>query len=297
MTTSIDTAYAATQNRAQRGLRSIRIRNLIFYGLLILITLLSIIPLYWMIITSLKTKPEVYLFPPTLWPKVPQFENYIDAWNYPGTRFTRWTMNTLLVTFTVLIGVLLTSSLCAYGFARIRFPGRNFWFIFTLATLMLPPQVTLIPLYILFFRIGWLDTLLPLTVPHWFGGGAINIFLLRQFFLSIPAELEDAAYMDGASRLRIWWYIFLPLSMPALITVAIFTVQRSWDDFYGPLIYLSSASNYTLALGINLFRGSYTQELHYMLAVAFLMTLPMIVLFFFAQRYYIRGVVLSGMKG
>jgi multiple sugar transport system permease protein len=297
MTTSIDTTYAANRNRVQRGERSLRIRNVIFYGLLILIALLSIIPLYWMIITSLKTKPEVYLFPPTLWPKVPQFQNYIDAWNYPGMRFTRWTMNTLLVTFTVLIGVLLTSSLCAYGFARIRFPGRNFWFIFTLATLMLPPQVTLIPLYILFFRIGWLDTLLPLTVPPWFGGGAINIFLLRQFFLSIPAELEDAAYIDGASRLRIWWYIFLPLSMPALITVAIFTVQRSWDDFYGPLIYLSSASNYTLALGINLFRGSYTQELHYMLAVAFLMTLPMIVLFFFAQRYYIRGVVLSGMKG
>ncbi|MBI1294171.1 ABC transporter permease subunit [bacterium] len=250
-----------------------------------------------MIITSLKTKPEVYIFPPTLWPEVPQLQNYPDAWNYPGMRFTRWTLNTLLVTFSVLIGVLFTSSLCAYGFARIRFPGRNFWFVFTLSTLMLPPQVTLIPLYILFFRIGWLDTLLPLTVPPWFGGGAINIFLLRQFFLSIPAELEDAAYIDGASRLRIWWYIFLPLSMPALITVAIFTVQRSWDDFYGPLIYLSSADNYTLALGINLFRGAYTEELNYMLAVAFLMTLPMVVLFFFAQRYYIRGVVLSGIKG
>lgn len=297
MTTTAKSVYTAGTTGTQAHRRRIRLRNIFFYGLLITVTILSIIPLYWMIITSLKTKPEVYIFPPSLWPEVPQFQNYPDGWNYPGMRFTRWTLNTLLVTFTVLIGVLFTSSLCAYGFARIRFPGRNFWFVFTLSTLMLPPQVTLIPLYILFFRIEWLDTLLPLTVPPWFGGGAINIFLLRQFFLSIPAELEDAAYIDGAGRLRIWWYIFLPLSMPALITVAIFTVQRSWDDFYGPLIYLSSADNYTLALGINLFRGAYTEELNYMMAVSFLMTLPMVVLFFFAQRYYIRGVVLSGIKG
>lgn len=297
MTTTAKSVYTAGTSGTQAHRQRIRLRNILFYGLLITVTILSIIPLYWMIITSLKTKPEVYIFPPSLWPEVPQFQNYPDGWNYPGMRFTRWTLNTLLVTFTVLIGVLFTSSLCAYGFARIRFPGRNFWFVFTLSTLMLPPQVTLIPLYILFFRIEWLDTLLPLTVPPWFGGGAINIFLLRQFFLSIPAELEDAAYIDGAGRLRIWWYIFLPLSMPALITVAIFTVQRSWDDFYGPLIYLSSADNYTLALGINLFRGAYTEELNYMMAVSFLMTLPMVVLFFFAQRYYIRGVVLSGIKG
>jgi multiple sugar transport system permease protein len=264
---------------------------------LILISVISFVPLWWMIITSLKTKPEVYIFPPSLWPEVPQFHNYIDAWNYQGMRFTRWTLNTLFISITVLIGVLLTSSLCAYGFARIRFPGRNFWFIATLASIMLPPQVTLIPLYILFFRIDWLDTFLPLTVPAWFGGGAINIFLIRQFFLGIPLEIEDAARIDGANRLQIWWTIFLPLSLPALITVAIFTFQRTWDDFYGPLIYLSSADNFTLALGINLFRGAYTEEMNYMMAVAFLMTLPMIALFFFAQRYYIRGVVLGGVKG
>jgi multiple sugar transport system permease protein len=195
------------------------------------------------------------------------------------------------------VGTLLTSSLCAYGFARIRFPGRNFWFIATLASVMLPSQVTLIPLYIVFFRIGWLDTFLPLTVPVWFGGGAINIFLIRQFFLGIPVEIEDAARIDGANRLQIWWTIFLPLSLPALTTVAILSFQGTWADFYAPLIYLSSSDNYTLALGMSLFRSAYTEETNYMMAISFLMTLPMILLFFFAQRYFISGVALGGVKG
>jgi multiple sugar transport system permease protein len=295
------TATPVDKARTRQTARGRLWRNDLRVGLLLLVlvmvSVISIVPLWWMIVTSLKTKPEVYLFPPTLWPEAPQFYNYIEAWNYEGMRFTRWTLNTLFISMTVLVGVLATSSLCAYGFARIRFPGRNFWFIVTLASVMLPPQVTLIPLYILFFRIDWLDTFLPLIVPAWFGGGAINIFLIRQFFLGIPLEIEDAARIDGANRLKIWWYIFLPLSLPALTTVAIFTFQRTWDDFYGPLIYLSSADNYTLALGMNLFRGTYTEEMNYMMAIAFLMTLPMIALFFFAQRYFIRGVVLGGVKG
>jgi multiple sugar transport system permease protein len=264
---------------------------------LILISLISFVPLWWMVITSLKSKPEVYIFPPSLWPKVPMINNYFDAWNFDGMRFTRWTLNTLFISVTVLVGVLASSSLCAYGFARIRFPGRNFWFILTLASVMLPPQVTLIPLYIIFHRIEWLDTFKPLIIPAWFGGGALNIFLMRQFFLGIPIEIEDAARIDGANRLQIWWMIFLPLALPALTTVAIFTFQANWSDFYGPLIYLSSANNFTLALGMNLFRGTYTEEMNYMMAIAFLMTIPMILIFFFAQRYYIRGVVLSGVKG
>jgi multiple sugar transport system permease protein len=298
MSVSVETT-AQTRPRSKSRFRpwNQRIRPIVLYAILILIALISIVPLWWMLTTSLKSKPEIYLFPPTLWPREIQWHNYADAWTFPNMRFTRWTLNTLFISVTVLVGTLLTSSLCAYGFARIRFPGRNLWFILTLSSVMLPPQVTLIPLYIVFFRIGWLDTLLPLTVPAWFGGGAINIFLIRQFFLGIPMELEDAARIDGANRLQIWWSLFLPLSLPALVTVAIFTFQRTWDDFYGPLIFLSSSDNYTLALGMNLFRGAYTQELHYMMSIAFLMSLPMIVLFFFAQRYYIRGVVLSGIKG
>lgn len=268
----------------------------ILYTIMIGLSLLFLLPLFWMISTSLKSKPEVYIFPPTLFPDTVQFKNYVDAWVYPGMEFNRWTLNTIFISVTVLAGTLITASLCAYGFSRIRFPGRNFWFMATLASIMLPPQVTLIPLYIFFFKIHWLDTFKPLIVPTWFGGGAINIFLLRQFFMQIPLELEDAAIIDGANRLQIWARIFLPLSIPGLITVAIFTFQATWNDFYGPLIYLRSQDKYTLALGINFFRGQYGEEMHYMMAVAFLMTIPMIIVFFVAQRYFIRGIVLTGIN-
>jgi ABC-type glycerol-3-phosphate transport system permease component len=289
-------AYPVTKHSPLVQMRKFPKRQLVIYALLLAVALVSTIPLGWMVVTSLKSKPEIYIFPPTLWPQTLQFQNYLTAWNYPGMHFALWTINTLLITMTVVVGVLLTSSLCAYGFARIPFPGRNFLFLFTLCTMMLPPQVTLIPLYMLFHQIGWLDTLLPLTAPAWFGGGALNIFLLRQFFLGISLELDDAAYMDGATRFQIWHQIALPMSMPALVTIAIFTVQRTWDDFYGPLIYLSSAKNFTLALGINLFRGTFTEELRYLLAIAVLMTLPMILLFFLLQPYYVQGVVLTGRR-
>jgi ABC-type glycerol-3-phosphate transport system permease component len=272
-------------------------RQITLYAILIAVSAIFLLPLIWMISTSLKTNAEAYTWPPVLIPSTLRFENYAEAWNYEGTQFTRWTLNTLFITITVMVGVLVSSTLCAYGFARIRFPGRNFWFIFTISTIMLPPQVTLIPLYIAFFRIGWLDTFNPLIIPAWFGGGALNIFLLRQFFMGIPAELEDAAYIDGASRLQILFRIFVPLSVPALLTVTIFTFQGVWNDFYGPLIYLRSMDKFTLALGINQFNGLYGQtQMQYMMAVAFLMTIPMIVVFFVAQRYFIQGITLTGLN-
>lgn len=285
------------ESAARRG-RHFRsnVRKAFLYGLLIAMSVIFMVPLYWMVVTSVKTNAEVYLYPPTLIPQTVQLVNYPDAWNYPGMQFPRWTMHTLFITVMVMVGVLLTSSLCAYGFARLRFPGRNFWFMATLASTMLPAQVTMIPLYILFFRIGWLDTFNPLIVPTWFGGGAINIFLLRQFFMGIPMELEDAALIDGAGRFRIWWNIFLPLSVPAILTIAIFTFQGTWNDFYGPLVYLRSQDNYTLALGLNLFKGLYGAQMQYLMAMSTLMTLPMIVLFFAAQRYFIRGIVLTGLN-
>jgi ABC-type glycerol-3-phosphate transport system permease component len=272
-------------------------RDIVLYAILIGISAIFLLPLIWMISTSLKTNAEAYTWPPVLIPSTLRFENYAEAWNYQNTDFPRWTLNTIFITVTVMVGVLLSSTLCAYGFARIRFPGRNFWFIFTIATIMLPPQVTLIPLYIAFFRIGWLDTFNPLIIPAWFGGGALNIFLLRQFFMGIPSELEDAAYIDGASRLQILFRIFIPLSVPALLTVTIFTFQGVWNDFYGPLIYLRSFDKFTLALGINQFNGLYGQtQMQYMMAIAFLMTIPMIVVFFVAQRYFIQGITLTGLN-
>ncbi len=292
---SLPSASARTYARRKRiaGI----LHALMVYVSLSLISFLFILPLLWMMLTSIKTAQEAFYFPPTIIPINPTFANFGEAWNHAGMNFTRWTFNTLYISLTVVLGTVLTSSLVAYGFARLRFPGRNFWFIATLASIMLPPQVTLIPLYVLFFKIGWLDSFKPLIIPAWFGGGAINIFLLRQFFLSIPAELEDAAFMDGANRLQIWWRIFIPLSVPALLTVSLFTFQAAWNDFFGPLIYLTGRENYTLALGMNLFNSQFGAEIHYMMAIAFLMSLPMIAIFFFAQRYYIRGVVLSGIKG
>jgi multiple sugar transport system permease protein len=289
----IQEEYAAS--KARRHLLQ-NTRKTILYGLLVFLAFIFLCPLYWLVTTAVKTNAEVYLFPPTIIPQVIKLANFPEAFNYEGMQFARWTLHTVFITVTVMVGVLLTSSLCAYGFARMNFPGRNFWFMATLASTMLPAQVTLIPLYILFFKIGWLDTFNPLIVPAWFGGGAINIFLLRQFFMGIPTELEDAALMDGANRFRIYWNIFLPLSVPAVLTIAIFTFQGQWNDFYGPLVFLTSQDNYTLALGLNLFKGLFGNETQYLMAMSTLMTIPMIILFFVAQRYFIRGIVLTGIN-
>ena len=272
------------------------VHGLVVYSLLAVASFFFIMPFAWMILTSIKTAQEAAYFPPTIIPQNPHLANYVEAWTYETMQFNLWTFNTIFISVTVLLGTLLTASLCAYGFARIKFPGREFWFIATIASIMLPPQVTLIPLYVLFFKIGWLNTFAPLTVPAWFGGGALNVFLMRQFFLQIPTELEDAAYIDGASRLQIWWRIFIPLSLPALLTVTIFTFQATWNDFFGPLVYLTGRDKYTLTLGMNLFNSQYGSEIQYMMAIAFLMTIPMILLFFAAQRYFVGGIVLSGVN-
>lgn len=292
---STGTQRSAVQARAQR-VRSNFLQAFLVYTILSLVGFIFVLPLLWMILTSVKSAQEAFYFPPTILPRDLHLENFYNAWTYEGMFFSRWLWNTVYISAMVLLGTLLTSSLCAYGFARIRFPGRDFWFIATIASIMLPPQVTLIPLYVLFFNLGWLNTFHPLIIPAWFGGGAINIFLLRQFFLQLPVELEDAAYIDGANRLQIWGRIFIPLSLPALLTVAIFTFQGTWSDFYGPLIYLTGRDKYTLVIGMNLFNSQFGTEIHYMMAIAFLMTIPMIIVFFVAQRYFVGGIVLTGVN-
>jgi len=273
------------------------LRQAITYTMLVSGAAVFLLPLLWMITTAFKPKDEIYVFPPTFIPRVFHWQNFPEGWNYQNMNFPRWLLNSLLISVVVVVATLITSSLCAYGFSRIRFPGRDIWFMIMLASIMLPGQVTLIPLYIAYFRIGWLDSFWPLIIPPWFGGGAFNIFLLRQFFTQIPSELEDAARIDGANRWRIWAKLFLPLSLPAVATVAVFTFQGVWNDFYGPLIFLTSQDKYTLALGINLFRGLYTTEVGLMMAMAMLMVVPMIIVFFFAQKLMIQGVILTGLKG
>lgn len=212
--------------------------------------------------------------------------------------FGQFLKNTLIIVVTTVVGSTLTAALVAYGFARLRFRGRGPLFILLLATMMIPGQVTMIPIYILFKEIGWVDTFLPLIVPAWFGGGAFNIFLLRQFFQQIPYEMEEAARIDGSGPLATWWRIILPLSLPALATVAIFTFMGAWNDFMGPLIYINTTSKYTLALGLSLFRGQYGVDTpHLMMAATLVVLLPVLALFFVAQKHFIQGIVVSGVKG
>jgi len=258
-------------------------------------SLLMTLPFLWMVSTSLKETSQIWVFPPQWIPQPVRWENYTEA--LTSLPFGRYALNTLIITIATTLGVVLTSSLCAYGFARLQFPGRDLIFMIVLTAIMIPYAVLLIPQYIMFRYLGWIDTYLPLTVPVWFGGGAFNIFLLRQFFRTIPGELSDAARIDGASELGIYWRIIMPLAGPALAAVAIFTVLNTWNDFLGPLVYISSQDKFTLALGLAQFRGLYATQWQYLMAASTVVVVPTLVLFFMAQRYFIQGVVLTGLKG
>jgi multiple sugar transport system permease protein len=258
-------------------------------------SLLMMLPFLWMVSTSLKETSQIWVFPPQWIPNPVRWENYTEA--LTSLPFGRYALNTSIITIATTLGVVLTASLCAYGFARMQFPGRDLIFMIVLSAIMIPYVVLLIPQYIMFRYLGWIDTYLPLTVPVWFGGGAFNIFLLRQFFRTIPAELSDAARIDGASELGIYWRIIMPLAGPALATVAIFTVLNTWNDFLGPLVYISSQDKFTLALGLAQFRGLYATQWQYLMAASTVVVVPTLVLFFLAQRYFIQGIVLTGLKG
>lgn len=267
----------------------------IVHVLLLFLVFISVVPLLYMVSTSLKPNGTEYDLPIKWIPERFAFENYTAALTQVPT-FTFLT-NTLIVTVVSLIGELLTSSLAAFAFARLRFPSRNFWFVVMLSTLMLPFFVVLIPLFILFKTLGWIDTLLPLTVPAFFGGSPLYIFFLRQFFMTLPRELDEAARVDGASYLRIWWSVILPISKPALVTVAILSIVFHWNDFTGPLIVLNSQRNFTLAIGIRQFRDQYNTFFNQTMAFATLMTAPILLLFFFFQKHFIKGISMTGLSG
>lgn len=253
------------------------------------------LPFLWLLSSSLKPEQMIFVFPPRWIPNPVRFQNYVDALTYKP--FGRYIFNTLLIVFLNEVAIVGSASLCAYGFARIRFPGRDFWFGIVLATMMVPYFVLMIPQFVIFSRLGWTDSYLPLTVPFFFGGGAFNIFLLRQFFRTLPPELADAARIDGCDELRIYWRIFMPLAKPALITVAIFTFLNGWNDFIGPLLYINSPDKFTVAIGLATFRSVMRTRWDLLMAASTAMILPVVVLFFFAQRYFIQGIVLSGLKG
>jgi ABC-type glycerol-3-phosphate transport system permease component len=256
---------------------------------------LFLLPFLWMVSTSLKDPGQVLTFPPVWIPHPVRWDNYAVALGKMD--FWRQLKNTLVIVYACLVGQVFSASLVAFGFARLKFPGRDVLFFLMLSTMMLPGVATLIPIYVLYKKLGWIDTFLPLTLPSFFGGGAFFIFLLRQFFLTLPKEMEEAARMDGATSFDVFWRIFLPLSKPALATIAIFSFMGNWNDFVGPLIYLRSPSNYTLALGLQTFQGLYSTDYQYLMAASIVVVCPVILLFFLAQRHFVQGIVLTGLKG
>ncbi len=257
---------------------------------------LTLIPFYLMLALSLKTDAEVAQSPWAL-PHVPQWINYVHTWTLDGTdvTFADFFRNTLVIAVLTTVGTVLSSSLVAFGFSRLRFPGRDRLFILLLATMMLPSIVTLIPSYIGFRYLHWIDTLYPLIVPAFFGG-AFNIFLLRQFFLTLPRELDEAARLDGASYFQIYWSILLPLCRPALVTVGLFAFIYAWKDLMAPLIYLNSPENQTLELGLRTFQTIHGTEWNLLMAGSVIVLIPLLILFFAGQRYFVRGIVMSGLK-
>jgi multiple sugar transport system permease protein len=264
------------------------------YALAILVAILFLLPLFWMISSSLKPDYQVLEVPPRWLPDPVQWSNYADALNY--LPFGRYALNTLFIAVMVIIGHLLSCTLVAYAFARLQAPGKNALFLILLATMMLPYPVTMVPIYVGFATLGWVNTFLPLIVPAFFGS-PFYIFLLRQFFLTLPPELEDAARVDGANVLQIIWHIILPISMPALATVAIFSFQAAWNDFLPPLIYLHDQSKYTVSLGLSFFRGSYEVRWAHLMAASLATMLPVILVFFLAQRQFVKGITVTGLKG
>jgi multiple sugar transport system permease protein len=280
-------------------------KRVLLHTLTIFLAIFAMFPFIWTVASSLKTPAELVLFPPPLFPYAPQWGNYAELWRV--VPFGRWLFNSLIYTVVGTLGAVASATLVAYSFARFRYPGRDVFFMVTLASIILPVEVTIIPQYVLFFHLGWIDTLLPLIVPQWFGGGAFNIFLIRQFIMSLPRDLDEAAVVDGASYLQILWYVLLPLCVPALATAAIITAVANWDAFLGPFIFLNTKENLVLAVGIREFQsvGAATggavvgglRRDHLLMAAATLMTLPVIGLFFVCQRYFVRGAVMSGIKG
>jgi ABC-type glycerol-3-phosphate transport system permease component len=278
----------AGSTRALRIVVSVLIHVTVISG-----AILFTLPFLWMVRTSL-LRPELIAVEPPVWiPWPPEWRNYSALFELGP--FGAWMTNSVIVTLLATLGNTLTSAIVAFGFARTTFVGRDRLFVLVLATMMIPFQVTLVPQYVLFWQLGWLNTLLPLVVPELFGR-AFFIFILRQFFMSLPRELDEAAKIDGASLWQVLWLIVLPLAKPAIATVAVFAFIDHWNEFIRPLVYVQTPENLTLAVGVRWFAGRYEVMFHYLMASAVLLLAPIIVAFFVAQKQFIRGIALTGLK-
>jgi multiple sugar transport system permease protein len=270
----------------------------IVYGLLLVGVAVVMVPFLWMLSTSLKDASDLFIFPPQ-WISTPiRWNNYPDAWN--ALPFDRFLLNTLFMTILAMVAEIVSAAIVAYGFARFRFPGRNVLFVILLATMMLPGILTLIPKFIMWRELDRIDTFTPLTVGAWFAWGPSYIFLLRQFFMTIPREIEEAATIDGANVVQVFSQIMLPLVKPAILAIAVLSFQGNWNNFEGALIYLNTLEKYPMVLGLQFFGASLSREApqwHLMMAMATMMAAPILLLFFLAQRYFIEGLTVGAVKG
>jgi multiple sugar transport system permease protein len=269
--------------------------SVLTYATLIVLSLIFTLPLLWMITTSLKEQGQVFQVPPVWIPDPIRWDNYVEATR--RAPLWLWLRNTAFITIVATIGNVLTASMVGFGFARLRFPGREVLFILLLSTMMLPPVVTLVPKFIMFRMVGWNDTFWPLIVPAFFGTSAFNIFLVRQYYLTIPLDLDEAARIDGASNWKVWWNILVPLSMPVLVAVAIFSFVQHWNELLDPLVFLHSESMKTLSLGLRAFINPNDASWHITMAASMWLIVPMIVIFFIGQRHFIQGAAMSGITG
>lgn len=272
------------------------LRGLLVYGLLIVLSLVFLFPFFWMVTSALKPEHQIFVWPPQWIPNPVQWGNFGEALANPQLPFITFFRNTLIIEVGMITGRLISCILVAYGFARLEAPGKNVIFTILLATLMLPDAVTWIPRFILFSRIGWVNTYLPLIVPAWFGE-AYAIFLMRQFFMTIPRELEEAAIMDGAGVLRIITSVIVPLSVPVLAVITILSFRDIWNDLRYPLLYLNEVSKYTIAVGLAYFNGQFDVKMNLLMAATVVCTLPVVILFFFTQRAFVEGISMTGLKG
>jgi ABC-type glycerol-3-phosphate transport system permease component len=273
-----------------------RLWKFLVVAILCVVAFFMLVPFLWLISSSLKLEQRVFLFPPQWIPNPIRWVNYLESLTYKP--FFLYLRNTMIIVILNEIAIVTTSSLCGYALARIPFPGRNFWFAVVVVIMMVPYFVIMVPTFIMLSRIGWVNTYLPLTVPYFFGGGAFNIFLFRQFFRTIPADLSDAARIDGCGEFDIYRRIIMPLSKPAIVVVAIFTFLNAWNSFIEPLLYINDPNMFTVALGLANFRGDPTAYVKWnlMMAASSSMTIPVVLIFFAGQRYFIQGVVMSGIK-
>lgn len=272
-----------------------KISKSIIYIILLFISFVCLVPFYWMIRSSLMDMSQIFTMPPIWIPNPIKFSNYKEALTM--LPFGRYFFNTLFVVVFTVLGTVITSSLCAYSFSRIEWKGRDTVFGILLTAMMIPFAVTLIPTFIGWQKLGVVNSYAPLIVPAWFGGGVFNVFLLRQFFRTIPKELDEAARIDGAGHFTIYSKIIMPLSKPSLIVVSLFSFMGSWNDFLGPLVYLNDGDKFTLSLGLMQFQGMYSAQWQYMMAAATVVLVPIVIIFFIGQKYFIEGISMSGMKG